>query len=134
MSGEIDTAPNIRAFNYQQVAGTPPFVPGPDKRAPLVQAFAARGVHGKVVTLDYWAGYLPNPEDAERLRLEAKKLTANSTLLKPVGSFRPDGTAEQEPIYDLGGNAAEWVLTRDGKGKIIGGSADCPADPPVPAV
>jgi hypothetical protein len=27
----------------------------------------------------------------------------------------------------LGGNVAEWVLTRDGKGKVIGGSADCPA-------
>jgi hypothetical protein len=28
----------------------------------------------------------------------------------------------------LGGNVAEWVLTRDGEGKVIGGSADCPAD------
>jgi hypothetical protein len=34
----------------------------------------------------------------------------------------------EEPIYGLGGNVAEWVLTRDGKGKVIGGSADCPAD------
>ena len=28
----------------------------------------------------------------------------------------------------MGGNVAEWVLTRDGKGKVIGGSTDCPAD------
>jgi formylglycine-generating enzyme required for sulfatase activity len=31
-------------------------------------------------------------------------------------------------IFDLGGNVAEWVLTPDGKGKVIGGSADQPAD------
>jgi len=80
-------------------------------------------------TLDYWAGYSPNPEDAQKLRDEAKKLGENSTLLKPVGSFHPDGKPEEQPIFDLGGNAAEWVLTRDGKGKIVGGSADCPADP-----
>ena len=49
-------------------------------------------------------------------------------MLKEVGSFHGQGTEDEEPIYDLGGNAAEWVLTRDGKGKVIGGSADCPAD------
>ena len=79
-------------------------------------------------TLDYWAGYSPNPEDAARLRQQAGKLPGKSALLRPVGSFRPEGSADQDPLYDLGGNAAEWVLTRDGKGKIIGGSADCPAD------
>jgi dipeptidyl aminopeptidase/acylaminoacyl peptidase len=79
-------------------------------------------------TLDFWAGYSPNPADAAALRQEANKLGANFTLLKPVGSFHPEGNADQEPIFDLGGNAAEWVLTRDGKGKILGGSADCPAD------
>jgi len=49
--------------------------------------------------------------------------------LKEVGSFRGQGKDDEEPVYDLGGNVAEWVLTRDGKGKVIGGSADCPADP-----
>jgi len=79
-------------------------------------------------TLDYWAGYAPNPEDAERLREEAKRLGGTAPLLKEVGSFRGQGKDEEEPIYDLGGNVAEWVLTRDGKGKVMGGSADCPAD------
>jgi dipeptidyl aminopeptidase/acylaminoacyl peptidase len=79
-------------------------------------------------TLDYWAGYSPNPGDAEALRQKAITLGPNFTLLKPVGSFQPEGNAEQEPIYDLGGNAAEWVLTRDGKSKTLGGSADCPSD------
>jgi dipeptidyl aminopeptidase/acylaminoacyl peptidase len=80
-------------------------------------------------TLDYWAGYSPNPEDALRLRDKAKELASTAPLLKQVGSFRPEGGENDEPIFDLGGNVAEWVLTRDGKGKVIGGSADCPADP-----
>jgi len=79
-------------------------------------------------TLDYWAGYAPNPEDAARLRETAKKLNGTAPLLKEVGSFHGQGKDEEEPIYDLGGNVAEWVLTHDGKGEVIGGSADCPAD------
>jgi dipeptidyl aminopeptidase/acylaminoacyl peptidase/formylglycine-generating enzyme required for sulfatase activity len=81
-------------------------------------------------TLDYWAGYAPNPEDAVRLREMAKELK-DAPLWKAVGSFRGQGKDDEEPIYDLGGNVAEWVLTRDGKGKVIGGSADCPASPEV---
>jgi dipeptidyl aminopeptidase/acylaminoacyl peptidase len=79
-------------------------------------------------TLDYWAGYAPNPEDAARLREAAKKLNGTAPLSKEVGSFHGHGQDDEEPIYDLGGNVAEWVLTRDGKGKVMGGSADCPAD------
>ena len=80
-------------------------------------------------TLDYWAGYALNPEDAAHLREKTKELGGAAPLLKQVGSFHGQGKDDEEPIYDLGGNVAEWVLTRDGKGKIIGGSADCPADP-----
>lgn len=79
-------------------------------------------------TLDFWAGYAPNPEDAARLREKAKELVGTAPLLKEVGSFHGQGKDDEEPIYDLGGNVAEWVLTRDGKSKVIGGSADCPAD------
>ena len=79
-------------------------------------------------TLDYWAGYAPNPEDAARLRDSAKKLNGMAPLLKEVGSLHGQGKDDEEPIYDLGGNVAEWVLTRDGNGKVMGGSADCPAD------
>jgi hypothetical protein len=79
-------------------------------------------------TLDYWAGYAPNPEDTAGLREKAKELGGAAPLLKEVGNFRGQGNEHEEPMYDLGGNVAEWVLTREGKGKIVGGSADCPAN------
>jgi dipeptidyl aminopeptidase/acylaminoacyl peptidase len=78
-------------------------------------------------TLDYWAGYAPNPEDAARIARELSELKGSAPLLKPVGSFAAKGERGEELIFDLGGNAAEWVLTPDGKSRAIGGSADCPA-------
>jgi dipeptidyl aminopeptidase/acylaminoacyl peptidase len=80
-------------------------------------------------TLDYWAGYAPNPDDTALLREKLKELPGPAPLLKPVGGFAGQGQENEELIFDLGGNVAEWVLTSDGKGKIEGGSADCPADP-----
>jgi len=79
-------------------------------------------------TLDYWAGYSLNPDDGKRLREKVKELNGQAPLLKPVGSFAGQGQEKEEPVFDVGGNAAEWVLTADGKGKAVGGSADCPVD------
>jgi len=79
-------------------------------------------------TLDYWAGYAPNPEDTARLRQKVKELGGDAPLLKPAGSFAGAGKEGEELVFDLGGNAAEWVVGIDGKGKVMGGSADCPAD------
>ena len=79
-------------------------------------------------TLDYWAGYALNPEDAALLAKKASELSGNAALLKQVGSFAGQGKEEEELIFDLGGNVAEWVLLPDGKGEAIGGSADQPAD------
>jgi formylglycine-generating enzyme required for sulfatase activity len=79
--------------------------------------------------LDFWAGYTPNPEDTASLRKSADALPHPGGLLKEAGSFPGAGEEDEERVYDLGGNVAEWVMTRDGKGKAIGGSADCPADP-----
>ncbi len=50
-------------------------------------------------------------------------------MLKQVGSFAGQGKEDEELIFDLGGNVAEWVLLPDGKGEAIGGSADQPGDP-----
>ncbi|MCL4842639.1 MAG: prolyl oligopeptidase family serine peptidase [Bryobacteraceae bacterium] len=76
-------------------------------------------------TLDAWAGYTVNPDDAGRLASLLDGL-APGALLKPVGSNPGKG---DDPVYDLGGNVAEWVVTKDGQGKVLGGSADRPVDP-----
>jgi len=81
---------------------------------------------GNENTLDHWAGYAVNPDDAARLRETLKKQDSEALLLKEVGSFRAAGT--EEAVFDLSGNVAEWVTTKDGKGAVRGGSADAPAD------
>lgn len=82
---------------------------------------------GSENTLDYWAGYAPNPDDAARLGEKVKELTGAAPLLREVGMFQ--GVGEDELVFDLGGNVAEWVVGPEGKGKLLGGSADRPADP-----
>ncbi|MGH9760510.1 MAG: prolyl oligopeptidase family serine peptidase [Blastocatellia bacterium] len=76
-------------------------------------------------TLDYWAGYSVNFDDATRLSPKLKELGPGA-LLKEVGSFKGAGTPQ--PVFDLGGNVAEWVVLKDGTGQPRGGSADTPAD------
>jgi dipeptidyl aminopeptidase/acylaminoacyl peptidase len=77
-------------------------------------------------TLDYWAGYKLNPDDAARLQAKIQELPGEAPLLKPVGSFK--GAGELDLVFDLGGNVAEWCVGKDGQGKLLGGSADRPAD------
>jgi hypothetical protein len=85
---------------------------------------AARGSGN---TLDYWAGYGPNRDDTVRLAAEIAGLPGDAPLLKKVGSF--PGMGAEDPVFDLGGNVAEWVIGTDGEGKLFGGSADRPSDP-----
>lgn len=80
-------------------------------------------------TLDYWAGYKLNPDDALKLREKIKELGEGAWLIKEVGSFPGAGSKEEDFVFDLGGNVAEWVIGQDGRPKIMGGSADRPADP-----
>lgn len=77
-------------------------------------------------TLDFWAGFKVNPDDADRLQMKLRQLTGSAPLLKPVGSFK--GVGEDELVFDLGGNVAEWALSKDGSGVLLGGSADQPQD------
>ncbi len=79
-------------------------------------------------TLDYWAGYSLNPEDAQKLEEDIKKLPGDAPLLREAGSFAPEGEPDEEVVFDLGGNVAEWVISANGLGKTVGGSADRPAD------
>ena len=76
-------------------------------------------------TLDFWAGYAPNPDDGARLRARAAELGPGG-LLREVGAGRGAGTGEL--VFDLGGNVAEWVTLKDGKGAVRGGSADRSTD------
>ncbi len=79
-------------------------------------------------TLNHWAGYPPNPEDAERLRQATSALTGAAPLLRPVGSFGGLGT---DPVYDLDGNVAEWAV--DEKRYRYLPSVQAPTVPPTPA-
>jgi hypothetical protein len=79
-------------------------------------------------TLDYWAGYALNPEDAQKLEAKIKELPGDAPLLREVGSFASEGDEGEELVFDRGGNVAEWVIVADGSGKTLGGSADRPAD------
>ena len=77
-------------------------------------------------TLDAWAGYSVNPDDAARLKKVLEKLPGSAPLLKEVGSF--SGAGKEAKVFDLGGNVAEWVLLKSGAGAAKGGSAINPAD------
>ena len=96
------------------------------KQFRLPSAEEGKKLYGKAKgnTLDHWAGYSSNPEDARALLQEAAQLGPGG-LLKPVGSFSGQGSESQ--VYDLGGNVAEWVSTETG-GQSRGGSADRPTD------
>jgi hypothetical protein len=43
-----------------------------------------------------------------------------------VGSFA--GAGEEEPVFELGGNVAEWAVGAEGAGVLLGGSADTAVD------
>ena len=75
-------------------------------------------------TLDHWAGYAPNPEDAAKLQASVATAGAGA-LLEPVGKFAGAG---KEPVFDLGGNVAEWTTDKDGKPVLSGGSANQPKE------
>ncbi len=69
--------------------------------------------HGNI--LDWWAGYTPNPNEAEKIRAYVKKKLGFSALILPVGSF-----SGASGIYDLDGSLSEWVIGEAGKGKPMG--------------
>ncbi|MGB7294427.1 MAG: prolyl oligopeptidase family serine peptidase, partial [Candidatus Aminicenantales bacterium] len=97
-------------------------LPDEDEVAPLYQGLSGEN------TLDHWAGYTLNPDDARRLADKIDELGTGAPLLKEAGTFPGAGKDDEPLVYDLGGNVAEWVIGKDGKGKKMGGSADRPAD------
>jgi dipeptidyl aminopeptidase/acylaminoacyl peptidase len=90
----------------------------------LLQGDAA----GQENIFSWWAGYSPNLEDIHRLTAKVEELEVNRSLLLPVGSFGPAGDSG---IYDLGGNAAEWVVTGEDERQVkaVGSWATALDDP-----
>jgi dipeptidyl aminopeptidase/acylaminoacyl peptidase len=76
-------------------------------------------------TFDYWAGYTLSPDDYKNLQKEIEEFKDKPVLLKPAGSFPAVG---ENQVFDLGGNASEWVVQKDNTGKAMGGAADLPSD------
>ncbi|RKY77826.1 peptidase S9 [candidate division KSB1 bacterium] len=76
-------------------------------------------------TLDFWAGYKVNIDDAVLLSKELEKIKNKDLLLRTAGSFKGYGKC---PVFDLNGNAAEWCVDSENKGCIKGLSAVQPAD------
>ncbi len=84
------------------------------------------GIVGGGVTLDYWAGYAPNPADVARLLEAAMRLPGDAPLLLEVGSHATDMTPTPPYVFDVRGSVAEWAVAADGTGILVGGSADRP--------
>lgn len=90
-------------------------------------------------TLDRWAGYAPAPHDARKLRTLLLQLELDRVLWE-VGTA-PPGTYlrgdRRELLFDVGGNAAEWVLDgeelRAAGGSVATSPGDPAARPDVPA-
>ncbi|MGB6485243.1 MAG: SUMF1/EgtB/PvdO family nonheme iron enzyme [Candidatus Acidiferrales bacterium] len=108
-----------------KITGASYRLPNENEVAPLFKENA----HGNENTLDYWAGYTLNPDDAQRLEEKTKDLPGNAPLLKSVGSFAAEGGEDEELMFDLGGSVAEWAVKSDGSGEALGGSANRAADP-----
>jgi dipeptidyl aminopeptidase/acylaminoacyl peptidase len=81
------------------------------------------------VTLDYWAGYPLNPEDAQLLQAKITEIRGFAPLLLPVDRSLSRG---EELVFGLGGNAAEWADDGKGGGKAVGSSAATPVDEVTP--
>jgi dipeptidyl aminopeptidase/acylaminoacyl peptidase len=85
-------------------------------------------------TLNYWAGYPLNRDDA-KLLMEKIKTLEGLSLLQQVDERSADG---EEMIFGLGGNAAEWAVDEKGSGKVIGKAAitysDDRGDSPAPPI
>jgi hypothetical protein len=105
VTGDADTAPDIRTFNYELVAGTPPQKPGPDARAPLDRAFASRGVHGRVARLYYWTA------DGRGVTADTVRVYRRGRLLKTIRISLGDAS----PFFDY---YAPWRVPRTIRGRL----------------
>jgi hypothetical protein len=100
-----DLAPDLRTYNYEQVAGSTPKVPGLDTRAPFDRAFPAHAVHGKVAELDYAAS------DGRAATADTIRVYRKSRLLRTIRYALGD----TNPFYVY---YAKWRVPRTIRGRL----------------
>jgi hypothetical protein len=105
VTDDVDLAPDMRTFNYQLAAGTPPLPLPPDSRAPLDRAFASRGVHGKVAQLVYAA------QDGRGVTADTIRVYRRHRLLKTIRISLGDAS----PFYAY---YARWRVPRSIHGRL----------------
>ncbi len=103
-----------------EVTGRPFRLPTEEEAGKLADAAGSDGN-----TLDRWAGYTPNPDDAAAIARALAAVAGSAPLLLPTGSLAGAG---DPAVFDLDGNAAEWAVAADGSGVPVGPSADRSTD------
>lgn len=93
------------------------------------RALAATASSG--VTLDWWAGYAPGPDDEAALRERLSGLSSvPAPLARSAGSVAAEAAGPGPHLFDAGGNVAEWAVAGDGSGVAVGLSAAQVKAPP----
>ncbi len=86
---------------------------------------------GQGVSWEAWLGESPSLDDLEPLRKLLEPAGGLAALLKPVGFGDVTRGEDAARLFDLAGNAAEWVM--DGTTPVLkGGCAACFEDNPPP--
>ena len=104
-AGSGDVAPDVRTFNYQQVAGTAPPALGRDTRAPYEQAYKAAGKRGKQVLLYYRAA------DGRGMTADAIRVYSGTKVLKTV-RYKLEDSVPMTRYY------VKWTIPKRVKGKL----------------
>jgi hypothetical protein len=105
IAGEPDFAPDLRTYNFQQVAGTPAPAPPPDARAPVDGAFVSHGIHGKVAHLEYAA------QDGRGETADTIRVYRGARLLRT----RRVGLSDANPFFSYD---ARWRVPRTVRGRL----------------
>jgi hypothetical protein len=101
----LDSAPDIRAVNYQLVNGTPAPALAPDHRAPIDEALKSTGTHGKVASLFYFAS------DGRAETADAIVISKGKKVVKRINYLLED----TNPFLPY---VARWKVPKKMKGKL----------------
>jgi hypothetical protein len=100
-----DLAPDLRTYNYEQVAGTPQLPLPMDARAPVDRAYASKGVNGQVARLEYSA------QDGRAVTADTIRVYRGRSLLRTIRIALSD--ANPFWTYD-----AHWRVPRAVHGRL----------------